>query len=39
MDLSLSDSIDLDFLDTQSKLGIEDYICCICQLIPHPDTA
>ena len=39
MDLSLSTSIDPDFLETASQTGIEDYVCCICQLIPYPETA
>ena len=39
MDLSLSSSIDPDFLESSSQAGIEDYICCICQLIPYPETA
>ena len=39
MDLSQSATIDPDYLDTSSQTGIEDYICCICQLIPYPETA
>ena len=39
MDLSQSETIDPDYLDSSSKIGIEDYICCICQLIPYPETA
>ena len=32
-------SLDPDFLDESSKSNFEDYICCICQMIPDPDTA
>ena len=32
-------SLDPDDLDTASQSGIEDYTCCICQLIPDPQTA
>ena len=32
-------SLDPDFLDEQSKTNIEDYTCCICQLIPDPETS
>ena len=32
-------SLDPDFLDEQSKTNIEDYTCCICQLIPNPETS
>ena len=39
MDISLTSSIDPDFLETPSQTGIEDYVCCICQLIPYPETA
>lgn len=28
-------SLEPDFIDEESKKNIEDYICCICQLIPH----
>ena len=31
--------LDPDFLDESSKSNIEDYICCICQFIPNPETA
>ena len=31
-------NLDPDFLDETSKNNIEDYICCICQLIPNPET-
>ena len=34
-----STSLDPDFLEKSSQMGIEDYICCICQLIPNPETA
>ena len=34
-----STSLDPDFLEESSQTGIEDYICCICQLIPNPETA
>ena len=34
-----NNSLDPDFLDESSKNNIEDYICCICQLIPYSDTA
>jgi len=39
MDLSQSASIDPDYLESSSQTGIDDYICCICQLIPYPETA
>ena len=32
-------ALDPDFLDEQSKTNIEDYTCCICQLIPNPETS
>ena len=32
-------SLDPDFLDESCKTNIEDYICCICQLIPYSETA
>lgn len=32
-------TLDPDFLDESSRNNIEDYICCICQLIPYSDTA
>ena len=32
-------SIDPDILDDSSQINVEDYICCICQLIPNPQTA
>ena len=31
--------LDPDFLDESCKSNIEDYICCICQFIPNPETA
>eukprot|EP00833_Pecoramyces_ruminatium_P003638 jgi/Orpsp1_1/1177670/evm.model.c7180000062374.2 len=31
-------SLDPEFLVESSKNEIEDYICCICQLIPNPQT-
>ena len=37
MDKSLS--LDPDFLEESSQSGIEDYTCCICQLIPNPEFA
>ena len=37
--LGSSTSIDPDDLDESSQTDIEDYICCICQLIPNPQTA
>lgn len=32
-------SLDQDYLDEESKKNIEDYICCICQLIPNYNSA
>ena len=32
-------SLDPDDLEESSKTNIEDYICCICQLIPNPENA
>ena len=32
-------SLDPDLLDESNKNNIEDYICCICQIIPNPQTA
>ena len=32
-------SLDPDDLEESSKTNIEDFICCICQLIPNPETA
>ena len=32
-------SIDPDYLDEKNKENIEDYICCICQFLPNPETA
>ena len=32
-------SLDPDDLDEASQTNIEDYTCCICQLIPDPQTA
>ena len=32
-------SLDPDYLDESNKNNIEDYTCCICQLIPNPQTA
>ena len=34
--ISDDESLDPDFIDKSSKNDIEDYICCICQLIPNP---
>lgn len=31
-------SLDPDILDESSKNDIEEYICCICRLIPNPQT-
>ena len=28
-------SLDPDYLDSESQKDIEDYLCCICQLIPN----
>ena len=27
-----------DILDESCKTNIEDYLCCICQSIPNPET-
>ena len=32
-------SLDPDYLDEENTKGIEDYTCCICQLIPHYNSA
>ena len=32
-------NFDPDFLDESCKTNVEDYICCICQLIPYSETA
>ena len=32
-------SLDPDYLDNESLKNIDDYICCICQLIPHYKSA
>ena len=32
-------NLDPDFLNESSRINIEDYICCICQYIPNPETA
>ena len=32
-------SLEPDYLDEESKKNIEDYICCICQLIPNYNSA
>ena len=32
-------SIDPEILDESNQINVEDYICCICQLIPNPQTA
>ena len=32
-------ALDQDYLDDESQKNIEDYICCICQLIPNYHTA
>ena len=37
--MDLSRSIDPDFLEESSQTNIEDYTCCICQLIPNPELA
>ena len=34
-----NEALDPDFLDEISKTNIEDYICCICQLMPNPESA
>ena len=34
-----NEALDPDFLDEISKTNIEDYTCCICQLIPNPESA
>ena len=31
--------LDPDYLEESSKTNIEDYICCICDSIPNPETA
>ena len=31
--------LDPDYLEESSKTNIEDYICCICESIPNPETA
>ena len=36
--MSNDTSLDPDFLDESSKTNIEDFICCICQCIPNPET-
>lgn len=37
--MSDNNALDPDYLDETSKTNIEDYICCICQSIPNPETA
>ena len=37
--MNKNEALDPDFLDVISKTNIEDYICCICQLIPNPEIA
>ena len=37
--MDFSRSIDPDFLEESSQTNIEDYTCCICQLIPNPELA
>jgi hypothetical protein len=32
-------SLDPDFLADKNQADIEDYICCICQAIPNPESA
>ena len=34
-----NEALDPDFLDEISKTNIEDYTCCICRLIPNPESA
>ena len=37
--MELGSAIAPDILDSLSQIGIDDYICCICLLIPYPETA
>ena len=37
--MEVETSLDPDYLDESNKNNIDDYTCCICQLIPNPQTA
>ena len=37
--MEIGSAIAPDILDSVSQIGIDDYICCICLLIPYPETA